>query len=107
MTRYNTDPELISEIARDLEIPPEKIREFLRSFTKCFRKMLVLNGVVNIRELGLFQLRTKKKAKGRNPKTGQVIEIPLRMKVIFQAANSLKQSANERVRREQKDKISF
>jgi nucleoid DNA-binding protein len=45
---------------------------------------------VNVFGLGTFEVRATKEKMGRNPKTGEKIQIPAGRKVVFKAAKGLK-----------------
>ena len=45
---------------------------------------------VNLYGLGTFEVRATKEKMGRNPKTGESIQIPAGRKVVFKAAKGLK-----------------
>lgn len=45
---------------------------------------------VKIQRLGTFKVKETKARKGRNPKTGEVIDIPARVKLTFIPAKALR-----------------
>lgn len=49
------------------------------------------DGKITLVGFGTFKTTTKKKKKGRNPKTGEVIEIPKRRSVKFVPGKKLKE----------------
>ena len=51
---------------------------------------LLANKKVNVFGLGAFEVRATKEKMGRNPKTGEKIQIPAGRKVVFKAAKGLK-----------------
>ena len=52
---------------------------------------LLANKRVNMFGLGTFEVRATKERLGRNPKTGESIQIPAGRKVVFKAAKGLKE----------------
>lgn len=48
----------------------------------------------NLCGLGIFKIKKRPARKGRNPKTGDTIEIPARKTIAFRVADQLKQSLN-------------
>ena len=53
-------------------------------------KSLVTNGVVKLSGFGNFSTRFKQSRPGRNPKTGEPVEISARRVVTFHAGQKLK-----------------
>jgi len=105
MALYNTDSEFISELAREMKVSLPKAKRFIKIFSECIKRVLVVNGTLNIRKLGLFYLKKRKNSIARNIRTGEVFKIPLTMRIIFKPALSLKRSANERVRKIRDEKL--
>jgi len=106
-TKYNTDKELISEFARMISVSPDKAKDYIEAFTECVKTVVIRNGAMYIRKLGMFHIKTRKKGKARNPRTGEEIIIPVTMRILFKPALSLKRAANERVRRVRKEKANL
>jgi len=52
---------------------------------------LLTNKRVNVFGLGTFEVRATMEKVGRNPKTGESIQIPAGRKVVFKAAKGLKE----------------
>lgn len=107
MPRYNTDQEFISLFARELKISPQEVKEVIKIYNTSIKKLLIINGELNIRGLGKFVLSQRKRGKGRNIRTGEVVEIPITITVKFRPAHSFKQIVNERVRRVRKEKLGL
>lgn len=48
------------------------------------------HGRVKITGLGIFESKERKARKGRNPNTGEPVEIPARKRVVFRATKALR-----------------
>ena len=107
MPNYKTDVEFVSLLARELKITPEETKDYIKAFSKCLKKVLVVNGWTNIRGFGVWEVKQRRGGKGRNIRTGEEINIPIMMTVKFRAAYSLKQIVNERIRRVRKERLGI
>lgn len=67
-----------------ISVLPELITESLNADGKC-----------SLPGLGTFAVKTRKPRTGRNPKTGEVIEIPEKKAVSFKPASSFAKSFGE------------
>lgn len=60
------------------------------AFLAVISERLVADEEVNLSKLAAFQVRTKAPRPGRNPRTGEVVEIGTRSVVTFQSSPKLK-----------------
>ncbi len=106
-TKYSTDPEFISLLAKELDIIPEEAKVISKVFVECVRSCIVRNGVLNIRSLGFFHTKSRKAGKARNIRTGEEMVIPLTMRILFKPSHSIKQAVNERSKKIRREKIGY
>ncbi|MCD6413468.1 MAG: HU family DNA-binding protein [Elusimicrobia bacterium] len=62
----------------------------LKSVVSSIVEALKSDGKITISGLGTFKVKETKARKGRNPKTGEAIDIPASKRVSFKAASGLK-----------------
>jgi DNA-binding protein HU-beta len=84
--------QLISELAESLEISKKDANNFLEKFVELAYSETKKNGAFVIPGLGKLILRRTKKRKGRNPSTGQEIEIPAKTVVKFSVSKLCKEA---------------
>lgn len=84
--------QVISELAESLEISKKDANNFLDKFVELAYKETKKNGAFVIPGLGKLVLRRTKKRKGRNPATGQEIEIPAKTVVKFSVSKLCKEA---------------
>ncbi len=84
--------QLISELAETLEISKKDASNFLEKFVELAYKEAKKNGAFVIPGLGKLVLRRTKKRKGRNPATGQEIDIPAKTAVKFSVSKLCKEA---------------
>lgn len=84
--------EIIDKMAAEVSLPKNKIKEVVDAFVKAINDGLSSNGKVSLSGLGNFSKTVRKARSGRNPKTGEAIQIPEKLGVKFKAASQLTES---------------
>ncbi len=87
-----TKAELISAVAKGAGITKKQADAALRSAIFAVSGSLKKGERVAIPGFGIFTVRTRAARKGRNPRTGAVINIPARKVVTFRPAKDLRES---------------
>ena len=70
-------------------LPTLKFRDFASELAATLKK----EGAVRVTGVGVFTVRTLKARQGRNPRTGEAVEIPTRRRIAFKASKYLKDAA--------------
>jgi DNA-binding protein HU-beta len=84
--------EIIEKLAAEVALPKTKVKEVLDSFVKVLNEGLSTNGKVSLSGLGNFTKTVRAARTGRNPKTGESIQIAEKVGVKFKAASQLTES---------------
>ena len=85
-----TKAEMVEKLAETWGgISNRQAADNLDSFVEFITKTVKKDKGLRIPNLGTFQLRSVKKRKARNPRTGETIDIPARNKVAFKPAKAL------------------
>jgi DNA-binding protein HU-beta len=82
--------ELIEEIARETETDKKAAKAFLEGFTRIVEDQMRKDGEVPLAGLGKFKVVKRQARVGRNPATGEAIQIPAKTVVKFTVAKALK-----------------
>ena len=85
-------PELISELANKSGINKKEASEFVDAFIGTIKDSLRRGDEVNISGLGVFMLLKRQAYTGKNPQTGEKIEVPEQILPYFRASRILKES---------------
>jgi len=85
-----TKAEIAAQLYEELGLNKREAKEFVEIFFGEISKILISGADVKISGFGNFILRDKKGRPGRNPKTGEDIEISPRRVVTFRAGQKLK-----------------
>ncbi len=86
-----TRTDLIDAIARETETDKAKAKAFLEGFTRIVENEMKNEGEVPLAGLGKFKVTKRKARTGRNPATGEAIQIPAKTVVKFAVAKALKE----------------
>jgi DNA-binding protein HU-beta len=87
-----TKAELIDSIASKAELPKQKAEEIVNGLFDDIVGALKSGDKVNISGFGTFSVSERKARAGRNPKTGETIQIASSRAAKFKAGKGLKES---------------
>ncbi len=84
--------QLAASLAGDHEIPKKQSEAILGDLVTLVTKHLKKGDRIRMSGLGILQVRKRAARMGRNPATGEPIQIKASKKVAFRAAKELKES---------------
>lgn len=85
--------ELVKAISEKIESTEKEALEFLEAFYEVIAKNI--DGEIKLAGLGTFSSTERKARKGRNPKTGEEIDIAAKWVPVFKASSKLKDSVQK------------
>ncbi|MBI5206350.1 MAG: HU family DNA-binding protein [Candidatus Firestonebacteria bacterium] len=86
-----TKADLIDNIA-ETGVSKKQATEAVECIIETIKNALRSGDKVNIAGLGCFEVKKRAPRKGRNPKTGEEIQIPGKMSPVFRAGKQLKEA---------------
>jgi DNA-binding protein HU-beta len=89
-----TRTELIDALATETGGDKKVAKEFLEGFTRIVEAEMRKEGEVPLAGLGKFRVSKRAARTGRNPATGEAIQIPAKTVVKFAIAKQLKELIN-------------
>ena len=89
-----TKAELIESLATKLDLQKSLAERIVNTMFDDIEGALQKGDKVNISGFGTFAVSARKARQGRNPKTGETIEIPASKSAKFKAGKSLKDKLN-------------
>ena len=89
-----TKDELVTKISEEAGITKKEAGEALKAFTESVSEAMAKGDSVSLVGFGSFSVSQRSARTGRNPQTGETIQIPLRKTVKFKAGKALKDSVN-------------
>jgi len=84
--------QLIQMLADKLNATKKDAAGWLEAFTETLTGQLRKGEKINITGLGIFKVADRKAREGRNPRTGEVIQIPASKKLRFTPSKLLKEA---------------
>jgi DNA-binding protein HU-beta len=82
--------ELIERIAEETDVPTSEARKHVEAFEHMVTEALKSGEEVRITGFGKFSVRERKAREGRNPQTGEKMQIAAQKVPAFSAGNALK-----------------
>jgi len=87
-----TQSQVAAHLAEKIGITKKQAKSSLEELTNLIVRQLKKEGSLRLAGLGIFRKRKTKARVGRNPATGEPINIPARTRLRFTPAKSLKDS---------------
>lgn len=80
-----TKKEIVLKIAAEADLKQTDVKRVVQRTLDCIIAALDKGETVELRNFGVFKVKSRKPRVGRNPKTGTVVAIPERKVVSFRA----------------------
>ena len=85
-----TKKEIVTRIADQIDLEQVKVKRIVQMTLDNIIESLVKGETVELRNFGIFKVKSRKARIGRNPKTGESVEIPEKKVVAFKAGLEMK-----------------
>ena len=86
--------DIVNSLYDEIGLNKREAKELVDSFFDNIKKLLSQGQEVKLSGFGNFQLKNKSSRPGRNPRTGENVEITARRVVTFKSGQKLKESVN-------------
>ena len=90
-----TKEELVNHVAATTDLPRSQAATVVKLFVQCITEALAQGDKVEVRGFGSFRLRKREPRKGRNPKTGDKVDVPPKKVPYFKPGKELKELINK------------
>ena len=90
-----TKAEIVEKVYETVGFPKRESYEIVEYAFEIVKEELRQGGKVKIAGFGNFSVKEKKSRRGRNPQTGDEIEIPARRVLTFKPSNVLRAALNK------------
>ena len=87
-----TKSDIVEDLNNEIGLNKREAKELVDLFFKNIKNLLSEGNEVKLSGFGNFQLRNKSPRPGRNPRTGEDVEISARRVVTFKSGQKLKES---------------
>ena len=88
--------ELVQTIAKEADVTIDNADKCLDALTKAITQSLAKNDNVTLVGFGTFQVKDRAAREGRNPKTGETIQIKACKVPSFKAGKGIKEAVNKK-----------
>jgi nucleoid DNA-binding protein len=89
-----TKKEIVKTISDETGINQQKIKAIVQRTFDAIVKTLEEEGRIELRNFGVFQVRTRAARKARNPRTGRQVEVPEKFVVTFKPGKIMEERVN-------------
>ena len=86
-----TKKDIVIKIADEKDIKQIHVKEVVQAALDIIIDSLAKGETVELRNFGIFKVRSRKPRIGRNPKTGETVEIPAKKTVTFKSGLVMKE----------------
>lgn len=86
-----TKKEIVTRIADQTDIKQIDVKKVVQMTLDIIIESLTKGETVELRNFGIFKVKSRKPRLGRNPKTGEGVEIPAKKAVTFKAGLVMKE----------------
>jgi len=90
-----TKAELVDEVARVVQLTKKQAETIVNIVFDSIVESLRTGQKIELRGFGSFRLRSRKSRTGRNPKTGEKVEVPSKKIPYFKPGKELKELINK------------
>ncbi len=91
-----TKKELADVIHRKIGLSKREAAEIVEFFFETVKEKLKNGEGIKIPNFGSFRVQRRKSRKGRNPATGDTIQLVERKAIVFKSSKSLRNTLNEK-----------
>ncbi len=105
MEKNLTKSQLIELISKDSGLPKAETELILQATIERITDSLIKGERIQLHGFGSFQSKKRASRKGRNPKTGEAIDIPEKTVPIFKPGKQLKELVNKEKKAPAKKKL--
>src|SRR5215471_2158423 len=89
--RFMTKKDLAKAIADEMGLTHAQATEVIQRVLDGITETLCEDGRLELRNLGLFEVKQRRPRKARNPRTGQAVEVPAKRVVTFKPGREMEE----------------
>lgn len=92
-----TKLEMINHLMDNLGMTRQESRRFVENFFSALSDTLTKGHQIKLSGFGNFEIKDKSQRPGRNPKTGEMVNVTARRVVTFKAGQKMRRSIEDRL----------
>src|SRR5947209_8536831 len=82
---------MVIEIAKKTNVEQQKVKQIVQLTFDSIVQILATEKRIELRNFGVFEVRTRKARKARNPRTGAEVMVPSKQVVTFKAGKIMEE----------------
>ena len=86
-----TKNDMVIEIAKKTNVEQQKVKQIVQLTLDSIVEILSTEKRIELRNFGVFEVRTRKARKARNPRTGAEVMVPSKQVVTFKAGKIMEE----------------
>jgi nucleoid DNA-binding protein len=86
-----TKNDMVIEIAKKTNVEQQKVKQIVQLTLDSIVDILSTEKRIELRNFGVFEVRTRKARKARNPRTGDEVMVPSKQVVTFKAGKIMEE----------------
>src|SRR6266446_5734207 len=90
-----TKAELVEKVADKIQLTKKQTEAVVNIMLTCITEALSEGDKVELRGFGSFRIRNRNPREGRNPKTGDTVQIPAKRVPFFKAGKELREMVDD------------
>ncbi len=90
-----TKKEMVVHIANETGVKQTDVKKVLQRSLDYIIKTLVAGERIELRNFGVFKVKSRQSRIGRNPRTGETVSVPPRRVVVFKPGRVMKRDVKE------------
>lgn len=84
-----TKKDIVRQLAVDLQVDQTLTRKIVQGTFDCIVRSLLEDGRIELRNFGVFEIKTRAARKARNPKTNETVMVPPKRVITFQPGKNV------------------
>ncbi len=85
-----TKKDIVLKIANETKMKQQDIKKVVQKALDCIIGSLVNGQTVELRNFGIFKVKSRRGRTGRNPRTGEIVPVPPKRVVVFKPGLEMK-----------------
>lgn len=86
-----TKKDIVIKISEETQVKQIDVKKVVQKTLDAITNSLVQGETVELRNFGIFKVKSRRGRTGRNPRTGQEVPVPPRKVVVFKPGLEMKQ----------------
>ena len=85
-----TKKDIVAKVSKAAGVKQIDVKKVVQKTLDCVTESLVAGETVELRNFGVFKVKSRRGRTGRNPRTGQEVPVPPRKVVVFKPGLEMK-----------------